>query len=104
MLLQCAYVKKKHLCATRRFQITNSTAKSFGFTDFSPTGQRAAAATMLNYYDAVQPAMQGDFQQAAWNMFPWASMPDSPLPGNHMSMAAAQGIFQNALNTLPECQ
>jgi RHS repeat-associated protein len=87
-----------------RYQITYTTAKNFGFTDFSPAGQDAAATTMLNFYDAVQPAVQGNFQQAVWNMWPWASMPDSPLPGGKISMQAAFGIFQNALNTRPECQ
>jgi RHS repeat-associated protein len=87
-----------------RYQITYSTAQAFGFTDFSPAGQDAAAATMLNYYDAVQPAMQGDFQQAVWNMWAWQSMPDSSLGGNQISMQTATAVFQDALNTLPECQ
>ncbi len=63
---------------------------------------------MLNWYDAVQPAMQGNLQQAFWNMWAWASMPDSPLKGNHMSMTTAINLsinlFNNAVNTLPECQ
>lgn len=84
-----------------RYQITNQTAQFFGFTDWTPTGQDNAAATMPEYYDAVQPAVEGDFQQAAWNMFSWASMPDSPLPGRHMSMQTAADIFNNALHQLP---
>ena len=87
-----------------RYQITNTTANYFGFTDFSPAGQDAAAAAMLNSYDAVGPAMQGNLQQALWNMWPWASMPDSPLPGNSMSFGAAQSIYNNAIATLPDCQ
>jgi hypothetical protein len=59
---------------------------------------------LLQYYDAVQPAMQGNFQQAVWNMFKWASMPDSPLSGGKISMDAAYQTFQNALSSRPECQ
>jgi RHS repeat-associated protein len=89
-----------------RYQITYGTATNpnFGFTDFSPAGQDAAANTMLNYYDAVQPAMNGNFEQAIWNMWPWASMPDSPLSGNPLSWQQVTHTFQNSLMTLPECQ
>jgi len=61
-------------------------------------------AAMLNYDEAVQPAMQGDIQQALWNMWRWQSMPDSSLGGNHISMTSAIATFQAALSYLPECQ
>jgi RHS repeat-associated protein len=90
--------------AFSRYQITNSTAKYFECSDFSPSGQDDCAAAMLNFYDAVQPAMQGDLQQAFWNMWPWASMPNSPLPGRKISMDQALQTFKDALSYLPECQ
>ncbi len=58
---------------------------------------------MLNYYDAVQPAMQGNLQQAFWNMYQWASMPDSPYRQRELSMQQATNIFYNAMSYLPEC-
>lgn len=87
-----------------RYQITNRTAQFFGFKDFSPAGQDAAAATMLQFYDAIEPAMEGNFQQAIWNMWAWQSMPDSPLGGNQMSWSKAEAVYQHALKTLPDCQ
>jgi len=87
-----------------RYQITNQTGQAFGCTDWTPSGQDDCAASMLNYYDAVQPAMQGNLEQALWNMSAWASMPNSPLPGGHMSMDQAFAIYSNAMTYLPECQ
>ena len=95
---------RNYSSAFGRFQITSSLAQEFGFTDFSPAGQRANAAAILNSDSAVQPAMQGDLQQAAWNMWRWASMPDSPLPGNHIDMDTWKNIFKLGMLTLPECQ
>jgi len=87
-----------------RYQITNQTANFFGCADFTASGQDDCAASMLEYYDAVQPAMDGNLQQAFWNMFPWASMPDSPLPGRKIGMDQAISIFRDALSYLPECK
>ena len=88
-----------------RYQIISGTASSMGFTDFSPRGQDDAGIALLEWYDAVEPAMQGDFQQAMWNAgVAWASMPDSPYAQRHITMEDAQGSYQNALNTLPDCQ
>jgi muramidase (phage lysozyme) len=86
-----------------RYQITNTNGNFFGCTDWSSSGQDDCAASMLNYYDAVQPAMQGNLQQAIWNMWPWASMPDSGLPGREITMQQATRVFYDALNYLPEC-
>jgi RHS repeat-associated protein len=87
-----------------RYQITNTLAKQFKMTDWTPSGQDDAVARMLEYYDAVRPAMEGNFKQAVWNMFKWASMPDSPLSGGKRSMEAAYQTFLDALQYLPECQ
>jgi len=87
-----------------RYQITNQTGQFFGCTDWSPSGQDDCAGNMLNYYGAVQDALGGNLQQAFWDMGAWASMPDSPLPGGHMSMDQAFSIYQNAMTYLPECQ
>jgi RHS repeat-associated protein len=95
---------KKWSSAFGRFQITYRTANYFGFKDWTPSGQDDAGAAMLKFYDAVQPAMQGNIQQALWNMWPWQSMPDSSLGGNHIPMATAMATFQAALSYLPECQ
>ncbi len=73
-------------------------------SDISPSAQNDAAAAMLNYYDAVQPALQRNLQQAFWNMFQWASMPDSPYGQSHITMQQATSAFNNALTYLPECQ
>ena len=75
-----------------------------GGSDISPSAQDDVAANMLEYYDAVQPAMGGDLQQAFWNMFQWASMPDSPYSQSHISMQRAKAVYGDALNYLPECQ
>jgi RHS repeat-associated protein len=75
-----------------------------GGSDMSPSAQDDVAANMLDYYDAVQPAMDGDLQQAFWNMFQWASMPDSPYSQSHISMQRAKAIYGDALKYLPECQ
>ncbi len=87
-----------------RFQITYTTATQLGFVDFSPAGQRAAAATMLNSTGAIQAAMQGNLRGAISSMGAWASIPGSPLPGRKKTWQDVQAVFQNALNTLPECQ
>ena len=86
-----------------RYQINGVTAAQFNVTDWTPSGQDDAAAAILEYYNAVQPAMDGNLQQAFWNMFQWASMPDSPYSQPHISMAQATAVYQNALTYLPEC-
>jgi RHS repeat-associated protein len=95
---------QKWSSAFGRYQITNTLATQFNMTDWTPSGQDDAVAGMLRYYGAVQPAMDGNFQQAMWNMFKWASMPDAPLPGKKLSMQDAYQTFQDALSYLPECQ
>jgi muramidase (phage lysozyme) len=91
-----------------RYQITNQLAEQYGMTDWTPSGQDDAVAVMLQDDGAVQAAMNGNLEQAFWNMGGtrdgWASMPDSPMPGNHMSMDTAFSIYQNAMTYLPECQ
>jgi RHS repeat-associated protein len=98
------YVGEVNSTAFGRYQINGPTAAQFGITDFSRNGQDAGATAIMNYYDAVQPALHGNFQQAMWNAgVPWASMPDSPWPQRHITMGDASQTFQNALNTLPDC-
>jgi RHS repeat-associated protein len=79
-------------------------ARFGGGTNVSPSAQDDVAANMLNFYDAVQPAMHGNLQQAFWNMFPWASMPDAGAGQRSISMQQATNAFNDALNYLPECQ
>jgi RHS repeat-associated protein len=87
------------------YQFMPGTWKMFGGgSDISAGAQDDVAANMLEYFDAVQPAMDGNLQQAFWNMFPWASMPDAPYPQRHISMQRAIDIFNKALGSLPECQ
>ena len=87
------------------YQFMPGTWKQFGGgSDISASAQDDVAANMLEYYDAVQPAMDGNLQQAFWNMFQWASMPDSPYNQPHMSMQRAIDLFNKALGYLPECQ
>jgi muramidase (phage lysozyme) len=87
------------------YQFMPVTWKQFGGgSDISASAQDDVAANMLEYYEAVQPAMEGNLQQAFWNMFQWASMPDSPYNQPHMSMQRAIDIFNSALGYLPECQ
>jgi RHS repeat-associated protein len=88
-----------------RYQINASTAAAYGMTSMSPAAQDAAAATMLQEDGAVTAAMQGNFQQAMWNMGPtWASLPDAPYNQPQISMSQAYADYQTALATLPACQ
>jgi muramidase (phage lysozyme) len=60
---------------------------------------------MLQEDGAVTAAMQGNFQQAMWNMGPtWASLPDAPYNQPQISMSQAYADYQTALATLPACQ
>ncbi len=96
--------QSKWSSAFGRYQITSTLATQFNMTNWTPSGQDDAVGGMLQYYEAVQPAMAGDFQQAVWNMFKWASMPNATAPGAEITMTAAYQTFQDALNYLPECQ
>ncbi len=89
-----------------RYQIIAPTATSFGFNDFSPRGQDAAANVLMQNLGMVPPAMRGNLALAmARGRGTWASLPGANAPGQHsMSMAAAQSVLNNALTTLPECQ
>jgi RHS repeat-associated protein len=88
-----------------RYQMNAATWAQFGNgSSISPSAQDDAAAAMLQYYDAVAPAMQGNLQQAFWNMFQWARMPDSPYGQRQISMQEAMDAFNSALTYLPECQ
>jgi hypothetical protein len=91
-----------------RYQINQPTATEFNVTDWSPAGQDAAAAAIMNSRDMVSAAMQGGFagfQQAMWNgNTRWASLPDSPYGQPTMTMPGAYGVYESALATLLECQ
>jgi RHS repeat-associated protein len=88
-----------------RYQITAGTAAEFGITNFSPAGQDAGAAAIMEYQDMITPAMNGNFQQSMWNgNTRWASLPDSPYGQPTMSLTSAHRVFVNALFTLPDCQ
>ena len=98
--------QSKWSSAFGRYQITSTLATQFNMTNWTPKVARMMPPVggMLQYYEAVQPAMAGDFQQAVWNMFKWASMPNATAPGAEITMTAAYQTFQDALNYLPECQ
>ena len=84
--------------ALGRYQINAPTAKQFGMTSYSPDAQDTAAISILSYYNAIQPAMDGDFQQAMWNAgVPWASLPDSPSGQPTITMGRAQSIYDAAI-------
>lgn len=86
-----------------RYQITNRLAQRYNFTDWTPSGQDDAAATVLNALGAVQAAMQGNFQDAMWDMNnTWVGMPDGRF--QNLTLDQAQQIYNNALSYLPECQ
>jgi muramidase (phage lysozyme) len=89
-----------------RYQITVGTAAAYGITDFSPRGQDAGAETIMKALGMVVPAMQGNLAQAmALGSSTWASLPGANAPGqNSMSLAKARSVFNNALDTLPDCQ
>jgi RHS repeat-associated protein len=91
-----------------RYQINQPTAAQFNVTDWTPAGQDAAGATIMNSQGMVAAAMQGGFagfQQAMWDgNTRWASLPDSPYGQPTMTMQGAYQTYQNALATLPDCQ
>src|SRR4051794_27392347 len=53
--------------ALGRYQILIDTAKSYGFTDFSPAGQDAAANVLMERRGMVKAALQGNIAQAIRN-------------------------------------
>jgi len=86
-----------------RYQITWTTAQRFGFTNFSPAGQDAAANTIMQRVGMVNPAMAGNLGQAMRNgNSTWTSLPGGSQ--QRMNIPTATSIFRNAMSTLPECQ
>ena len=88
-----------------RYQIMSRTAKGYGFTDFSPAGQDAAANTLMGVRNMVNPAMQGDLSTAIGNgSNEWASLPGNNYGQGGKSMAAAQAAYNQSMSSAPECQ
>jgi muramidase (phage lysozyme) len=88
-----------------RYQITGPTAQSLGMVFYSPAWQDWGAAQLMDQHGMIQDAMAGQIVQAIWDgNTTWASLPDSPYNQHPMSWEATIDAFQNALNTLPECQ
>jgi muramidase (phage lysozyme) len=81
-----------------RYQIINGTAKSNGFNDFSPTGQDAAADTLMDKRGMTSAAMNGNIQQAIQNGGrEWASLPGSPYGQPTQSMDAALQTYGSSI-------
>lgn len=57
-----------------RYQINYMTAQEYNVTDWTPSGQDDAAAAMLRDTGAVSDAMQGNLQQAFWDMGGWPTL------------------------------
>lgn len=88
-----------------RYQINAPTARDFGFTDFSPAGQDAAATTLMQNNGMLAAALAGNFAQAMQlGGRTWASLPGSGYGQPTMTMWQAETVFQNAVQTLPQCQ
>jgi muramidase (phage lysozyme) len=86
-----------------RYQITWTTARDFGFNDFSPSGQNSAANRIMQDVGMIGPAVGGNFARAMQNgNRTWTSLPGGRE--QRRTMADAASIYRNAINTLPECQ
>ena len=76
-----------------RYQILSGNAKSYGFNDFSPAGQDAAANSLMDKRGMVSAAMNGNIQQAIQDGGrEWARLPGSAYGQPTQSM-------DNALQT-----
>jgi RHS repeat-associated protein len=81
-----------------RYQILSGTAKSYGFTDFSPAGQDAAADTLMDKRGMVTAAMNGNIRQAIQNGGrEWASLPGSPYGQPTQSMNSALQTYGSTI-------
>jgi RHS repeat-associated protein len=81
-----------------RYQILNGTAQSYGFNDFSPAGQDAAANTLMDKRGMTAAAMKGNIQQAIQNGGrEWASLPGSPYGQPTQSMDDALQTYGSSI-------
>lgn len=89
-----------------RYQIMSYTAAQYGFTDFSPAGQDAAANYLMDRVrHMVSPAMAGDLAKAiARGANEWASLPGNNYGQGGVSADAAQAAYNQAMQSAPECQ
>ena len=88
-----------------RYQIMARTAAGYGFTDFSPSGQDAAANTLMDKRHMISPAMNGDLSGAiSRGANEWASLPGNDYGQGGKSMADAQAAYNQSMASAPECQ
>jgi RHS repeat-associated protein len=93
-----------------RYQIIAPTAKTLGpggtpWTDWSPSGQDAAANILMAQKGMIDDAMSGQIVQAIYDgNTTWASLPDAPSNQHPKGWQETIGAFQDALMSLPECQ
>jgi RHS repeat-associated protein len=96
------YVGARNSTAFGRYQITHKTAANYGFTDFSPRGQDAAAEFLMdNVRQMVVPAMNGNIMGALIKgNTEWTSLPGGTEENHRVDPVS---IFNRALRTLPDC-
>ena len=88
-----------------RYQFTVATWNQFGSGGMTPAAQNMAMNALMDKVGMTADAMAGQIAQAIWDgNTRWASLPDSPFNQPTKSWAETIAAFQNALNTLPECQ
>ncbi|HKV64460.1 MAG TPA: hypothetical protein VJO16_21315 [Candidatus Acidoferrum sp.] len=88
-----------------RYQFTVDTWNQFGSGGMTPATQDEAMNGLMDQLGMIQDAMSGQIAQAIWDgNGRWASLPDSRSNQNPKSWAETIAAFQNALQTLPECQ
>jgi RHS repeat-associated protein len=88
-----------------RYQILAGTAKSNGFSNFSPAGQDAAANTLMSNRGMVNAAMQGNIQGAIQKGGKeWASLPGSPYGQPTISMDSALQTYGQTILSSSDCQ
>jgi muramidase (phage lysozyme) len=88
-----------------RYQILAGTAKSDGFTNFSPAGQDAAANTLMSNRGMVNAAIRGNIRQAIQKGGnEWASLPGSPYGQPTISMDSALQTYGQTILSSSDCQ
>jgi len=94
-----------HSTAFGRYMFTVDTWRQFGSGGMTPGAQDQAMNKLMDNRGMVQDAMSGQIAQAIWDgNTRWASLPDSPYNQHPKTWRQTIAAFQNALNTLPECQ
>ncbi len=90
--------RPRNTSAAGRYQFLRRTWEGLGLPDFSPENQDIGAVMLLQQEGAIEPLLEGNVEQAAFNARrQWASLPRSPHGQPTRRMSDFQRTYDDAL-------